>query len=115
MLPQFAKLVEDAKKQIREITVSQLREELGRGELTLVDVRESQEVLRGKIADAIPIPRGILESQIDQAARRFDQPIVLYCASGNRSALAAESLQKMGFSNVRSLAGGWNAWTQSGG
>lgn len=115
MLAQAIKLIEEAKKQIKEITVPQLSEMMKRGGILLIDVREPQEVSRGKIGDAIPIPRGVLETQIDQVTQDFTAPIVLYCGSGNRSALAAESLKKMGFTNVHSLAGGWTAWNQHGG
>ncbi len=115
MLPQFMKLVEEARKDVKEIDVQELRRMLPQGGFTLIDVREPQEVMRGKINGAVPIPRGVLESQIDQATSNFDEPIVLYCASGNRSALAAQSLKKMGFTNVSSLIGGWKAWMESGG
>ena len=115
MLPHFMKLVEEAKKEIKEIDVQELRRMLPRGGFTLIDVREPQEVMRGKIEGAVPIPRGVLELQIDQATSRFDQPIVLYCGGGNRSALAAQSLKRMGFTNVSSLIGGWKAWTETGG
>ncbi len=115
MLPQFMKLVEEAKKDIKEIDVQQLRRILPQGGFTLIDVREPQEVMRGKINGAVPIPRGVLESQIDPATLNFDESIVLYCGSGNRSALAAQSLKKMGFTNVSSLIGGWKAWMEAGG
>ena len=115
MLPQFMKLVEEAKKEIQEIDVHELRQNLPKGGFTLIDVREPQEVARGKINGAVAIPRGVLELQIDQAVSNFDEPIVLYCGGGNRSALAAQSLKKMGFTSVSSLIGGWKAWTESGG
>jgi len=115
MLPQFMKLVDEAKKEIKEIDVQELRQMLKAGGFTLIDVREAQEVMRGKIDGAVPIPRGVLELQIDQVTSNFDEPIVLYCGGGNRSALAAQSLKKMGFTNVSSLIGGWRAWTESGG
>ncbi len=115
MLPQFMKLVDEAKKEIKEIDVHELRRMLPKGGFKLIDVREPQEVQRGKIADAVPIPRGVLELQIDQVTSDFNEPIVLYCGGGNRSALAAQSLKKMGFTNVSSLIGGWKAWTESGG
>jgi rhodanese-related sulfurtransferase len=109
------KLVDEAKKEIKEIDVQELRQMLKAGGFTLIDVRETQEVMRGKIDGAVPIPRGVLELQIDQVTSNFDEPIVLYCGGGNRSALAAQSLKKMGFANVSSLIGGWRAWTESGG
>ncbi|HEX2713041.1 MAG TPA: rhodanese-like domain-containing protein [Candidatus Acidoferrales bacterium] len=115
MLPQFMKLVEEAKRDIQEIDVRELRQKLPQGGFTLIDVREAQEVARGKINGAVAIPRGVLELQIDQVVSNFGEPIVLYCGGGNRSALAAQSLKKMGFTSVSSLAGGWKAWTESGG
>ncbi|HJY87510.1 MAG TPA: rhodanese-like domain-containing protein [Candidatus Acidoferrales bacterium] len=115
MLPQFTKLVDEAKKEIKEIDVAELRRMIERGGCTLIDVREPQEVMQGKIDGAVPIPRGVLELQIDQVTSNFEEPIVLYCGGGNRSALAAQSLKKMGFTNVRSLLGGWRAWVESGG
>ena len=115
MLPQFMKLVEEAKKEIQEIDVHELRQKLPEGGFTLIDVREPQEVAHGKINGAVAIPRGVLELQIYQAVSNFEEPIVLYCGGGNRSALAAQSLKKMGFTSASSLIGGWKAWTESGG
>lgn len=113
MLPQFMQLVEEARKEIKEISIADLKRMLAEPEtFLLIDVREPEEVLRGKIGDAIPIPRGVLELQIDRVAENFESPLVLYCGGGNRSALAAQMLKKMGFTKVASLAGGWKAWCE---
>lgn len=106
-------LLQDVKTRIREIDVSDLRQgaqDLG----LLVDTREPAEWDAGRIPGAVPVPRGILEGKIEQLAPDLDQPIVLYCGSGGRSALAAESLVRMGYRNVVSLAGGFGAWQEAG-
>ncbi len=79
-----------------------------------VDIREPNEWNLGHIPNALHIPRGILEQNIEARASR-DQRIVLYCASGNRTALAADTLQQMGYTNVQSLAGGFRGWCEAGG
>ncbi len=115
MLLQFMKLVDEAKKEIKEITVDDLKKMLtGEGSFTLIDVREPNEVAQGRIGNAVPIPRGVLELQIDSVTQNYDEPIVLYCGGGNRSALAAANLKKMGFTNAMSLMGGWKAWCERG-
>ncbi|HEY4684160.1 MAG TPA: rhodanese-like domain-containing protein [Candidatus Acidoferrales bacterium] len=115
MLPQFMKLVDEAKKEIKEITVDDLKKLLtGQDNFTLIDVREPNEVAQGHIGNAVPVPRGVLELQIDSVTQGYEEAIVLYCGGGNRSALAAASLKKMGFTNVMSLIGGWRAWCERG-
>lgn len=110
-LPEFKQIVEAAKREIREITVDDLkRMQQGHENFTLIDVREADEQAKGTIPGAATIPRGILERDIDQATTDKNQPIVLYCGGGSRSALAAVNLQQMGFKNVMSLIGGWGAW-----
>ena len=118
-----AELVAEARARITEVTVEALAAEAP-GSYVLIDVREPGEYATAHIAGAIPIPRGVLEFQVEAnpaiacvtepALAVRDQPIVLYCRTGGRSALAAESLQKLGFSRVRSLAGGITAWTEAG-
>lgn len=111
VLPEFRQLVDDAKKQIQEITPADLKRMQQSGEtFTLVDVREREEQSRGMIPGAVAIPRGLVERDIDQATTNKAQPIVLYCAGGGRSALAALNLKQMGFQHVMSLAGGYGAW-----
>ena len=113
-LPEFQQLCAEAKKEIQEIGPADLREMQQSGaDFALIDVREAEEASRGMIPNAVGIPRGILEIKIDQVTVDKDKKIVLYCAGGNRSALAGWMLKKMGFRNVISLAGGYGGWMQS--
>ena len=108
-------LIAEAKASIKETTAREVQDQLARGEsLVLVDVREQNEWNLGHAAPAIYIGRGVLESQIESRVPR-DMPVVLYCASGNRSALAARVLDEMGYTNVASMAGGFREWVASGG
>ena len=113
-LPEFNQLCDEAKKEIEEITSDDLRIMQKSGEtFALIDVREREESANGTIPGAVAIPRGVVELTIDQVTTDKDSKIVLYCAGGNRSALAAGMLKKMGFKNVISLAGGYRGWMQS--
>jgi adenylyltransferase/sulfurtransferase len=113
-LPEYHQLVEEAKREIKEIDPAELkRMQQARESFTLIDVREPDEVAVGKIDGAKPLPRGQLEHKIDTITADKDQPIVCYCGGGGRSALAAQSLKKMGFKNVMSLAGGYKRWKNS--
>lgn len=109
----FTALVDDAKTRIEEIgpeeTLALIQ---GDADVLVIDVREDNEWDRGRITGAIHIGRGVLERDIEQHVDRLDAPVVLYCGGGYRSALAADNLQQMGFTNVRSLAGGWRGWTE---
>src|SRR5438270_2486580 len=110
-LPEYHQLVNDAKKEINEINSAQLRSMQQSGEkFTLIDVREPDEVAQGAISGSVALPRGQLEHKIDTITTDKEQPIVCYCGGGGRSALAAQSLKKMGFKNVMSLAGGYKGW-----
>lgn len=110
-LPEFKQLVDAAKQQIQEVNVADLKRMQQSGEpFTLVDVREREEQARGTIPGAVAIPRGVVERDIDQATTNKAQPLVIYCAGGARSALAALNLKQMGFQKVMSLAGGYSAW-----
>src|SRR5688500_18335472 len=110
MAPTFRDLLAATKKSIREITVDELKKQLdAKAPLKLIDVRESDEYGVGRIPNAISVPRGFLELRIEKKAQR-DEPIILYCASGMRSALGARSLAEMGYTNVQSLAGGYDRW-----
>ena len=114
-MPEFAALCNEAKKEIQEIDVAELKRMQQSGEdFTLIDVRERDEQGRGMVPGAVALPRGILERDIDQVTTDKGRKLVLYCGGGFRSALAAWMLKKMGFRNVISLAGGWKAWTQGG-
>ena len=113
-LPEFKQLCDEAKKEIREIDSAELRRmQQAKQDFALIDVREPDETARGTIPGAVPIPRGVLELNIDQVTTDKNKNIVLYCGGGSRSALAAQSLKKMGFKNVISLAGGYRGWSQS--
>ena len=113
--PGFQALVQEAKTKIKEVQVPQLKTWMDSGEkLLLIDVREDNEWQAGHAASAIHISRGTLESGIEKAAPDKAQRVVLYCRSGARSALAADTLQKMGYSNVFSLAGGFIAYQAAG-
>jgi|ERR1017187_283479 rhodanese-related sulfurtransferase len=115
-LPEFKQIVDEAKRQIQEIGPGDLSRMQQAGEdFTLIDVREPDEHAKGTIAGAVAMPRGILERDIDQVTTDKDRKIVLYCAGGFRSALAALSLKSMGFNDVISLSGGYRGWVQSQG
>lgn len=111
-MSRYRTLLQDVKTRIRETDVEALR--AGQAGGLLIDVREPAEWEAGHIVGATPLPRGVLEGKIEDLASDPDQPIVLYCASGGRSALAADSLQRMGYRNVLSLAGGFKAWQEAG-
>jgi len=114
-LPELKQLVEEAKKNIKEIDVNELKRMQKAGDdFILIDVRDHPEVANGMIPGARHLTRGMLEVNIDQITAEKGKKIVLYCGGGTRSALAADSLRKMGFKNVISVAGGWKAWKESG-
>src|SRR3954451_1030171 len=99
--PQFLKLVEDAKTRVKETTVAEVKARLDRGErFHLVDVREDGEWAKDHLPGAVHLGRGVIERDIEQAIPDRAAPIVLYCGGGFRSALAADNLQKMGYTNV---------------
>lgn len=115
-LPEFKQIVDEAKREIKEITPADLKKMQQSGEdFTLIDVREREESNRGTIPGAVVLPRGILEVNIDQVTTDKDRKLVLYCAGGSRSALAAQSLKKMGFKDPISLIGGYTGWQQNEG
>jgi rhodanese-related sulfurtransferase len=111
----FLNLVRDAKKRIKEENVQATKKKLDAGEqMILVDVREESEWARGHIPNAVHLGKGVIERDIEKAIPEKGATVVLYCGGGFRSALAADSLQKMGYSNVISMDGGWREWTQAG-
>jgi len=113
--PAFLKLVEDVKTRIRETNVHEVKKRLDAGErFVLVDVREESEWARGHLPGAIHLGKGVIERDIEQRVPEKNAPLVLYCGGGFRSALAAENLQKMGYTNVVSMDGGWRGWTEAG-
>jgi sulfur-carrier protein adenylyltransferase/sulfurtransferase len=114
-MPNYRDFLQQVRSEIDEVDVTQAREKLAGDDRPLVvDVRELDEWTEGRIPGAIHIPRGFLESRIEQAAPDRAQPILLYCAAGNRSAFAAKSLEELGYENVVSLAGGYTDWKRSG-
>ena len=111
----FLKLVEDAKSRIPEVTVEQARAMIDEDHnIRLIDVREDNEWEAGHARGAKPLGKGIIERDIEQTVPDKQTHLVLYCGGGYRSALAAESLLRMGYEYVYSMAGGWKAWKESG-
>ncbi len=109
--PAFLKLVDDAKTRIREIAVEEVRRsQQEREPFYLVDCREESEWKAAHAAGAIHLGKGVIERDIESAIPDKDAKIIIYCGGGFRSALAADAVQKMGYKNVFSLAGGWRAW-----
>ncbi len=108
-------LVNDAKSRVREVTVDETRERLaGDSGARLIDVREDNEWEAGHASGAEHFGRGIIERDIEEAVPDKDAELILYCGGGYRSALAADNLQRMGYTNVFSMAGGWKAWKDAG-
>jgi rhodanese-related sulfurtransferase len=113
--PEFLKLVEEAKKQVQECTIAEVKAKLDRGErFHFIDVREDHEFSKDHAKGAVHLGRGILERDIETAIPEKTAEIVLYCGGGYRSALAAESLQRMGYTNVSSMDGGIRGWREAG-
>jgi rhodanese-related sulfurtransferase len=109
----FLAIVNDAKTRIREATVEDVkRDHDGGADFVLVDTREESEWNAAHAAGAIHLGKGVIERDIEKAVPDAKKKIVLYCGGGFRSALAADALQKMGYENVFSLAGGWRAWKE---
>jgi rhodanese-related sulfurtransferase len=107
--PRFQQLAAEAKAHVREVTAQQAAAEQQAGSL-LIDVREAEEFSKEHAVNAIPMSRGTIELKIEAQAPDASTPIICYCGGGSRSALAAESLNRMGYSNVSSLLGGFKAW-----
>jgi rhodanese-related sulfurtransferase len=111
----FLDLVGDAKSRIREVGIEELRKMLPPlGQFLLIDTREESEWAAGHAAGAVQLGKGIIERDIETLAPNKNQPMVLYCGGGFRSALAADALQKMGYTCVASLAGGWRDYVAAG-
>ncbi len=112
---QFLKLVQDAKKQVKETNVADVKRRGDAGEkFLLVDVREDNEWAKGHLPGAVHLGKGIIERDIEQRVPDTGAKVILYCGGGFRSALAAENLQKMGYTNVESMDGGWKGWLAAG-
>jgi rhodanese-related sulfurtransferase len=110
----FEKLVAAAKKNITEISPQDAAAKSKSGQAVIVDVREKDEWDEQHIPDAIHMSRGTIELDIEEKVHDTNELIICHCGGGGRSALAAESLQKMGYKNVRSMAGGFKAWKAAG-
>ena len=114
-MPSFQNYLKGIKSEIAETTTAQVKEAISQEDPPLlVDVREQSEYAQGFIPGAKWIPRGFLEIRIEDAVPNRDAQVVLYCAGGTRSALAARSLRELGYTNVASMAGGFGAWKRSG-
>ncbi len=113
--PRFLQIVNDAKKRVRETTVDEVKAMLDRGEkVVLVDVREDGEWAKDHLPGAVHLGKGVIERDVEQKYPGLDTPLVLYCGGGFRSALAADNLQKMGYTNVLSMDGGIRVWREKG-
>jgi rhodanese-related sulfurtransferase len=113
--PAFVALVEDARRRSKHIELDAYRELAARGEPhVLIDVREDHEWNDGRASGAIHLSKGIIERDIEEKVPDKNATLVLYCGGGYRSVLAAEALQRMGYTNALSLEGGWRAWLGAG-
>jgi rhodanese-related sulfurtransferase len=113
--PGFLKLVDDSKTRIRQTDINGYKKMLAEGQRPLlIDTREDNEWAAGHAAGAVHLSKGIIERDIETKVPDKNTTMVLYCGGGFRSALAADALQKIGYTNVISLDGGWRAWQQSG-
>jgi rhodanese-related sulfurtransferase len=113
--PQFLKLVNEAKKWVKETNVADVKKRMDAGEkFLLVDVREDNEWANGHLPGAVHLGRGVIERDIETQVPETGTKMILYCGGGFRSALVAENLQKMGYGNVESMDGGWKGWLGAG-
>ncbi len=111
----FEKLCEEARSRVKELTIDDLRQKQSEGaEFHLLDVREDHEWEKGRIPGSRHLGRGIIERDIETLVPNQEAEIILYCGGGYRSALAADNLQRMGYQNVLSMAGGIRAWREAG-
>ena len=109
--PRFEKLCEDVRARINEVSIDDVAARLARGDrFELVDVREASEFAAGHLKGAAHLGKGVIERDVEKAIPDADTEVVLYCGGGFRSALAADNLTKMGYRNVKSMAGGWREW-----
>ena len=111
--PGFLALVDEVRPRIHEITVEEALKAVNGGDARLIDVREDNEWEAGHARGADHMSRGIIERDIEKMVPDRDAALILYCGGGYRAALAADSLQKMGYTNVSSVAGGWRAWLEA--
>jgi rhodanese-related sulfurtransferase len=112
---QFLKLVQDAKSRVKETNFADVKRRMDAGEkFILVDVREDNEWAQGHLPGAVHLGKGIIERDIEQQVPDTGAKLILYCGGGFRSALAGDNLQKMGYTNVESMDGGWKGWLSAG-
>jgi rhodanese-related sulfurtransferase len=113
--PQFLKLVNESKTRVKETNVADVKRRMDGGEkFLLVDVREDNEWSNGHLPGAVHMGRGIIERDIETSVPDTSTKMILYCGGGFRSALVADNLQKMGYTNVESMDGGWRDWVTAG-
>jgi rhodanese-related sulfurtransferase len=113
--PRFLEIVEDARSRIRQTTTAAVKAKLDRGEeFLLIDVREESEFAADHLPAAVHLGKGIIERDIEVRVPNLDTPMILYCGGGFRSALAADNLQKMGYTEVISMDGGIREWREKG-
>jgi rhodanese-related sulfurtransferase len=113
--PRFLKIVNDAKSRIQETNVDEVKHKLDAGEkFVLVDVREESEFAKDHLPGAIHLGKGVIERDVEALVPDLNTPLALYCGGGFRSALAADNLQKMGYTRVLSMDGGIKAWREKG-
>jgi len=113
--PRFLQIVDDAKTRVRETNVDEVKKRLDKGDkFLLVDVREESEFAKDHLPGAIHLGKGIIERDIEARVPELNAELVLYCGGGFRSALAADNLQKMGYTNVISMDGGIRGWREKG-
>ncbi len=113
--PQFLRLVNEVKLRVKETNVAEVKKRMDRGEkFVLVDVREDNEWANGHVPGAVHMGRGIIERDIEVKVPETSTKMILYCGGGFRSALVADNLQKMGYTNVESMDGGWRGWLEAG-
>jgi phage shock protein E len=109
----FKRLTDDAKTRVREISPATAAEQQSKGAV-LIDVRESEDFAAAHAKGAIHLSKGVIELKIEHTVPDVETPIICYCGGGSRSALAADNLQKMGYTNVASMAGGFREWKNAG-
>jgi rhodanese-related sulfurtransferase len=113
--PRFLAYVDVARARVTEVSPAEVQQLLAAGTARVFDVREDHEWAVGHVRGASHLGKGIIERDIERTVPETDAPIVLYCGGGFRSALAADAIQRMGYTNVRSMTGGWRGWTEFGG
>jgi len=111
--PRFLKIVNDAKSRVKETTVDEVKQKLDKGDkVLLVDVREESEFAKDHLPGAIHLGKGVIERDVEARVPDVRTPMILYCGGGFRSAMAADNLQKMGYTNVLSMDGGVREWRE---